>query len=298
MNRRRFLSLMGATAGTAMLPLPVLALSKEKLYQWRGILLGAETGFQLYHDDAGAAKAITQKAVKEILRLESIFSLYQGNSALSRLNKNSELNNAPHELVNLLKEAKYLSQVTHCAFDVTVQPLWQIYADSPHPSPSQLERALDKVSYEYIEISGNDIALKNGAQITLNGIAQGYITDRITRQLKAEGIRKTLVELGETHGIGQQWKIGLRTPQGEISEIISLQNKAVATSGGYGTPLGNGNHLLNPKTGQSAKHHKSVSIIASNATTADALSTGLSISSYEQAQKILQNLPNVQARFS
>ena len=298
MNRRRFMQMMGATAGAAILPMPLLAMQRDKLYQWRGILLGAETGFQLYHDDAGAAKDITLKAVKEIQRLESIFSLYQGNSAISQLNKKGQLSNAPIEMLELLNQANHFSQLTQGAFDVTVQPLWNLYAKNPQPTPAALHQTLATVGYENIEISGANITLHHNAQLTLNGIAQGFITDKITQLLKSEGITKTLVELGETHGLGKQWNIGLRTPHGEISEIISIENNAIATSGAYGTPLGDGNHLLNSKTGQSAKHHKSVSIIAPNATMADALSTGLSILPYAVATNILNKLPKVEARFS
>lgn len=298
MNRRRFIHMLGATAATAMLPLPALALSDEKRYRWRGILLGTEGGFQLYHEEAGAAKAITHKAVNEIRRLESIFSLYQSHSAVRRLNRDGVLHNAPTELVECLRQAQQISQLTNGAFDPTVQPLWQLYSAIPSPTPQQLDDTLKRVDYRHIEITDGAILLREKAKITLNGIAQGFITDRITTLLKAEGITRTLVELGETRGLGKAWQIGLRNAEGEIGNIITLENKSVATSGGYATPLGDSNHLLNPRTGQSAKHHKSVSIIANHATQADALSTALSILPYAEAMAIVNKLTQVEARFS
>ncbi|MDG1286139.1 MAG: FAD:protein FMN transferase [Rickettsiales bacterium] len=304
MNRRRFLTLMGATAGTAMLPMPLLAAIKDqKLYRWRGILLGAETGFQLYHEEAGAAKALIDKAVSEIQRLESIFSLYQANSALSKLNRDGYLHEAPNELTTLLTQANHYSQLTKGAFDVTVQPLWKLYSKHPSPTPKQLQETLAKIDYRHVEIDENSLRLAHQSQITLNGIAQGFITDHITQMLKTEGITNTLVELGETralggHADGRNWNIGLRDSAGDISDIVSLDNRALATSGAYGTALGQHHHLLNPHTGKSAKHHTSVSILAPNATLADALSTGLSIMPYAQARAIIHTLDNVEARFS
>ena len=73
--------------------------------------------------------------------------------------------------------------------------------------------------------------------ITLNGIAQGYITDKVTELLASFGISNTLVNMGEYRALGsknngEDWKIGIRNPDQtwKISQILPMQNMSVATS--------------------------------------------------------------------
>jgi thiamine biosynthesis lipoprotein len=122
--------------------------------------------------------------------------------------------------------------------------------------------------------------------VTLNGIAQGYITDRVTDLLKDAGLKSVLVELGETratgvHPDGRPWRIGIRNPEvpESLSRVIELSDAAIATSAGMGTAFedtGRHHHLFDPGSGLSAAHYLSVSVRAATATAADALSTTLS----------------------
>ena len=119
--------------------------------------------------------------------------------------------------------------------------------------------------------------------LTLNGIAQGYITDRITEQLKQAGLEHALVDMGEIRGLGmapgnRPWRVGLAGDQTEAVSLLSLDvhNQAVSTSSGSGTALsrdGSVTHLFNPANGQARPLYRSVSVVAGNATIADALST-------------------------
>jgi FAD:protein FMN transferase len=136
--------------------------------------------------------------------------------------------------------------------------------------------------------------------ITLNGIAQGYITDRIVDLLRQEGIDRSLVDMGEIRAIGSRpdgssWIVGLENPAapGDVARRIALDNQAVSTSGGYGTlldPAGRFNHIFDPATGASSWRYASVSVVAATATTADALSTAFSLLPVESVQPIVTQL--------
>ena len=99
--------------------------------------------------------------------------------------------------------------------------------------------------------------------LTLNGIAQGYATDRVVALLRAEGIERSLVDMGESRAVGARdegvpWRIGIADPDApeRVSETLELVDNAVATSGAYGfrfDPEGRFNHLLDPKSGGSAR---------------------------------------------
>jgi thiamine biosynthesis lipoprotein len=314
-TRRRFIRISAAAAGMAMLPggprLRALAADdpQGELRIWRGVALGADAMLQLHVPDPLEAGTLIERCLAEVSRLERIFSLYRDDSALSRLNREGRLDDPPIELVDLLGRAESFSRLTAGAFDVTVQPLWDVYAahfSAPDPDPAgppdaAIAAALRPVGHRAVEVGTEQVSFaRAGMAVTLNGIAQGYITDRIVDLLRGAGLDRCLVDMGETRTIGPRpsggpWQIGLEDPRspGSVAERIGIVNRAVATSGGYGTPFdadGRFNHLFDPATGRSSWRYLSVSVVAPEATTADALSTGFSLMPYEAIRSVVASL--------
>ena len=136
--------------------------------------------------------------------------------------------------------------------------------------------------------------------VTLNGIAQCYITDKVAQSLRDAGMDSVLLELGEARAIGARpggapWRIALADPMDplEIGGRLALSDAAVATSGGYGTPFdaaGRHNHLIEPRSGRSAPARRSVSVVAPTATIADAASTALALLPPAAAPSVLRRL--------
>ncbi len=134
--------------------------------------------------------------------------------------------------------------------------------------------------------------------ITLNGIGQGYITDRIADILLASGMDQALVDMGETRALGGRpdggpWLVGLEDPRspGQADQTVPLRDRAIATSGGYGTQFdaaGRFNHIFDPHTGAMCSRYLSVSVIAPSATMADALSTALALMPLEQTKRVVE----------
>lgn len=136
--------------------------------------------------------------------------------------------------------------------------------------------------------------------ITLNGIAQGYITDCITRLLRQGGLERALVDMGEIRGLDRRaapgdWQVGLADPRApqRILAAVPVRNQALATSGGYGTALdaaGRYTHLFDPRTGSAQPRYQSVSVMAPNAAMADALSTAFSQMPLQATAPIVRDL--------
>ncbi|KAA5612639.1 FAD:protein FMN transferase [Rhodovastum atsumiense] len=281
-----------------MAGLPLLAphaAPQPMLHVWRGSALGANAELQLHHPDPAEARRLIRDSLDEVARLERQLSLYQPDSALLRLNRDGALAAPPFDLLRLLAEAARFHALTDGAFDVTVQPLWDLYAghfaragaDPAGPPAEAVAAALDRVGQHRIHLDADQITLRPGTAITLNGIAQGYVTDRVVERLRANGITQALVDMGEAralggHPMGDAWQVGLEDPAapGQIAETIPLRNRAVATSGGYGTRFdaaGRFNHIFDPADGRSSWRYAAISVIAPDATTADALSTAFSL---------------------
>lgn len=293
-SRRRALSLIaGATALGPLNLIPKSAAAPEPV-RWNGVALGARSSLVLLHPDQVHARRSVAMVVREVQRLESIFSLYRQDSAINELNREGILAHPPLELVELLHKAALWSEWSVGAFDVTVQPLWDLYthhfqsanADPEGPSPHAIEQAAALVDYNAVEFDSHRVRLgRPSMSITLNGIAQGYITDRLWYILREEGFRDLLLDMGEIRGHGQSpaggpWRVGfkdaVRAPQ--ASKPIELRDRAIATSQTNGTtfePEGRYHHLFDPKSGRPQGRDRSVSVIARNAVNADACTTAL-----------------------
>lgn len=294
-TRRRFIGIAAASAmALAFLPArrAVAALTPTT---WQGVALGADAELRIYHPDAAAAQRLIDRALQELRRLERVFSLYRDDSALSVLNRQGFLDEPPADLLRLLSESRRYHRLTGGAFDPTVQALWQVYAQhfaqagaAPDgPLPATIAQAVSRVSYEAVVLDSGRIELNHPAMgVTLNGIAQGYITDRVTELLAQAGLDRALVDMGEIRGLDTrpvpgEWQVGLADPMApdQILASAPIRNHALATSGGYGTALdaaGRYTHLFNPRTGSAQPRYRSVSVMAPDATTADALSTAFS----------------------
>jgi FAD:protein FMN transferase len=293
MHRRRFITLSAAVAGLPVLPAG--SASGPMLHVWRGNVLGANAVLQLHHPDAGTARRLIGASLDEVARLERQLSLYRDDSALVRLNREGVLDDPPFDLLRVLDESARFHALTGGAFDVTVQPLWDLYAahfsqtdaDPAGPAAAAVAAAVARVGQDRIILDARRIVLAPGTVITLNGIAQGYVTDRVVDLLRRGGIAHALVDMGETRALGGHpdggpWHVGLEDPAapGQVAERIPLANRAVATSGGYGTQFdaaGRFNHIFDPASGQSSWRYAAVSVVAAEAATADALSTGFAL---------------------
>ena len=255
-------------------------------------MLGAEADMTLYAVDRGQAGAALDAALTECARLEAIFSLYQPDSALSRLNRDGRLDAAPFELLELVSQALALSAASGGTFDPTIQPLWRLLADHfarpgadpAGPSPAELAAIRPLIGHRNVVLEGRSIAFQRpGMQLTLNGIAQGYISDRVATLLESRGFAHALVNLGEARAIdrradGQSWRIGIPASDAHrrMTAEVDLASGAVATSAATGflfDATGRFNHLIDPTSCRCADPHGSITIVADTATIADGLST-------------------------
>ena len=126
--RRRAITIMGAFAGMPLLAGDRRAPAPAALYQWNGTSLGSPSRLLLYHPSRATAERVVALCTAEIERLERIFALYRDDSELACLNRDGRITAPSHDLLLVLSECGRLSGLSGGAFDVTVQPLWDVYA--------------------------------------------------------------------------------------------------------------------------------------------------------------------------
>lgn len=310
----RRLVLAGGAAGVVFWAIPKRAVSLDlpEPIIWRGQAMGAPAKIILYHPDRSTAERLLRESAQEAERLENIFSLYCSDSELTKLNRNGALASPSPDLVEVLRICHECWQASDGLFDPTVQPLWNClkkHFSQERPSPDGPSRqlwdeALAKVGFGHVLFDDNRIAFsKPSMSLTLNGIAQGYVTDRVTALLQRAGVEHALIDMGEYRALGSRadgtaWRIGIADLEAGAAaeEYIEIRNQALATSSFTGFQFdesGRFNHLLNPKTGFSAALYRRVTVLARDAARADAWATAFSLMDKHQIEAVIGSEPDM-----
>ena len=308
-SRRQALKIVAAAAAVpATIGGIRLLAPTAQFHTWNGEALGAMSSMMIWHPNADFARQTMARMLSEVARLDGIFSLYRSESELSRLNSEGIVANPSRDMVTVMEAGQLMAAASDGAFDPTVQRLWDVYARhfsvdyaSPSgPAQTEIDAARSLVDYRRIDVGRSAVRFATpGMSATLNGIAQGYITDRIADLLRNEGFEHVVIELGETrvlgdHPEGGPWRVGLRDQNGATDRMVNLEDGALAMSGGYGTvfdPSGRNHHLFDPSTGRSADRLLDVVVSYPRAMEADALATALFVAGEERAPGILAHYP-------
>ena len=283
LTRRRFIA-VSAAAGLA----PASAAFGSTAV-WRGIALGAHVELRISDMTRADAAPIFASVVDEISRLEKIFSLYRPDSDINRLNHQGFLEAPPAELLQVLSLATAIHRATDGAFDPTIHVLWRHLADAARtgmtPIPADVGGYKEMVGWSAVHFDSSRVFFdRRGMAITLNGIAQGFITDKIAAKLRAFGVGNVLVDMGELYGQGTgpnagPWSAAIADPNGGPSmHRVILRDRALATSAPLGTVLdksGKVGHIIDPRSCLPTAGLKQVSVSAESAAVADGLSTAL-----------------------
>lgn len=273
------------------------------------MLFGADVSVSLHGlASEKQAKELSKRCFDEMRRLEQMFSLFAPDSLICRLNRQGLLEDCPDEFAELIAKSNELHKLTDGAFDITIQPLWKAMDDHDFltgpMADERMKDALSKVNGKHVRVEERKVWFsKTGMGITLNGIAQGFITDAVTRLLQDHGVERALVNMGEyraigSHPEGRQWNLGIRAPEAgdDAAMIDSLSLKrgqALAVSGGYGYAFDSDqrhHHLLHPGTGMSMPADRSIAVTAPTATLADAVSTACAVLDDAAARQLCSTL--------
>lgn len=271
LSRRKFLIAASAAGFSGGLGTLIATGNPSPTYVWRGAALGGEASVALYDADEAHAQEALSAVASEIDRLENIFSLHREASEISRLNADGKLDSASRDLFEVLTAARNWRQKTEGAFNPLVQPMWQAAAAGAEITQPLLDAAKGEI------FLSDSIRLPQGGRVTLNGIAQGRIADRVTEILASRGFDNVVIDAGELRLPGTERRAVGIAP---LKSVISVCGVAIATSEPKSLvfePKTFRHHLIDPRTGASPRHWESISVLAPTAEMADALSTAFAI---------------------
>jgi thiamine biosynthesis lipoprotein len=257
-------------------------------------------------------------AFEQLQRVDALMSAHNPESELGKINRlaSNQPVKVSESTFNVLQRAVHFSRLTDGAFDVTVGALidlWRESADANHlPSSQQIMMARSKVGYQNLLLDANNMTVHfavDGMKLDLGGIAKGYAIDKAVEAMKSAGARGGMVDVGgdiRCFGIAvgrkKHWLIGLQDPNVADERIIltlKLSDSAVTTSGDYRRFVvidgKKHSHIIDTSTGQSSKELSSVTVIASNATDADALATAVSVLGQKKGLELIESLTDTEA---
>jgi FAD:protein FMN transferase len=274
-----------------------------------GSALGTQVRIGGWDADDERVDAALKAGIERLGELERALSLALRDSELSQLNANGSLQQPSQDLRRVLACADQVWRRTGGAFDVTVQPLWEVFWQAHQlghlPSRDLVAEAQARVGWHKVSVTLWGIRLLDGVRLTLNGLAQGYVADEVLAAMQRCGLSHGLVDAGEwaamgEHPDGRPWRVGIQHPRlmGELLGTVELRGGGLATSGDYRTsftPDHAAHHVFDPRTGWSPAAWSSVSVLSPSAMLADALSTALMVLNEEKGREAVESWHGVEA---
>jgi FAD:protein FMN transferase len=264
-------------------------------------LLGTFVVITAYAASEEQGHSAINAAFDEIRRVDSVFSIHQSDSELSRLNASRGPVAVSDELFKVVARALAIAAETDGAFDPTVAPLVQLWGflwkEHRFPNSNDLAAALPRVNYRLVELDPRQRTicfLTNGVSLDLNAIAKGYAVDCAIEKLRSLGITNALVRAGgDLRVIGSPpgetgWTVQLEDPNKSGKRAsIRLRDQALSTSGSYENFfMRDGrrySHIFDPRTGFPVEGVASCAVIVPTCTESDAWSTALFVLGAERA---------------
>lgn len=298
---------------SAARPVPRAAQPVGGWMQREQTVMGTSVSVQLWADDRPRGEAAMAAVMAEMQRIERAYSPHRSDSELSLLNAlaGQQPVRVSEELFELVIRALSFSRLSRGAFDISYAAAGRLYdyRAGVAPDDAALQRAVEVIGWQHIEAVPMTRTLRfarPGMAIDLGGFAKGHAVDRSVAILQRHGIRHALVSAGGDSRVlgdrrGRPWTVAIRDPRnGEgIVAVLPLEDVALSTSGDYERFFERDgvrhHHLLDPRTGRSPRHVRSVTIVAEDGLTAEALGKTVFVLGIDEGLAIVERLPGADA---
>lgn len=271
-----------------------------------------------YYDEEG--RDFQQEIDSIFHAVDMSVNLWVDSSVICKVNRNEEVA-LDQIFIENFEMAQRAAAISNGYFDPTISPLvsaWGFSAKKPHlpPLTSHLIDSLKQlVDYRKVRIEDGKLIKENPAmKLDFNAIAQGYTTDLVGALLEAKGIKSYIVDVGGeifargTKPDGKPWVVGIEKPSADwdservVQQRVELEDKGIVTSGSYRKYVERDgkrySHCIDPMTGYPVEHNLlSATVIAENATWADALASICMVMGMERSLELIKTLDGVEAYY-
>lgn len=296
MDRKTFLkysSLVGvaAVAGSVK-PISDCMRFNPKLYKVTDSrnLMGTFVNLTVLHESAIMAEEAIGQAFQEMAKVCRLLTRFESDSAIGVLNRDGFLQDFPPEVYTVVSKSGQVHYLSGGVFDITVAPLLKLYqecfeATAGPPDRKRILESLKLVDGQAVVLNRQSIRFnREGMNITLDGIAKGFVVDCGAGVLETLHIEHGLINAGgDLRAIGGKnhrnpWRVAIQDPaqRNGVIDLVDLNEGAIATSGNYEIYFDQDklyHHIIRPDTGLSPSEVSSVTVRSDSTMDADALST-------------------------
>jgi thiamine biosynthesis lipoprotein len=277
------------------------------------VIMGTAIRVELWSDERATGEAAIDAVMAEMHRIDRTMSPHKPDSELSRINRDAAVGPVvlSAEMTRLVARAIAFSALSDGAFDITYASVGHLYdyRRGIQPTDDERVRACAAVGYRNLQL---DIAARTlrfareGVRIDLGGFAKGHAVDNAVAILRQRGIVHAIVSAGgDSHVLGDRrgrpWTIAIRDPRraGEVVAVLPLEDVAISTSGDYERFFMHDgvrcHHVIDPRTGASASSVRSVTILADDGLTTEALSKSVFVLGVAQGLALIESMPGIDA---
>lgn len=276
-------------------------------------IMGTAIGVELWCEDRARGEEAMAAVMDEMHRIDRAMSPFKPESELSLVNREafSRPVRVSEEMFELVSRAIEFSRLSGGAFDITYASVGHLYdyRRGIKPTDEQIAKARAAVGWRHLLLDRHSRTIRfarEGVMIDLGGFAKGHAVDNATDILEYRGIRHAFVSAGGDSRVigdrrGRPWTIGIRHPrrEGEVIAMLPLEDVAISTSGDYERYFEEGgvrcHHVIDPQTGKSPDHIHSVTILAPDGLTTEALSKTVFVMGVRRGMQLIETLGGVDA---
>ncbi|MCY7314324.1 MAG: FAD:protein FMN transferase [Rubrivivax sp.] len=276
-------------------------------------IMGTAIRVELWAEDRHAGEAAAAAVMDEMHRVDRAMSPHKPNSELCRINREAARRSVPlsEEMTRLIARAIDFSRLSGGAFDITYAAAGQLYdyRKQVRPDAAALQAARSLIGWQQLELDAQGRTLRfarEGVRIDLGGFAKGHAVDNAVALLAKRGIKHAHVSAGGDSRVlgdrrGRPWSIAIRDPRrlAEVVAVLPLEDVSISTSGDYERYFDAGaervHHVIDPATGNSASGVRSVTILAADGLTSEALSKAVFVMGVTEGLALVERHGGVDA---
>jgi thiamine biosynthesis lipoprotein len=276
-------------------------------------IMGTSIHVELFGKDERAANVAIDAVMAEMQRIDGAMSTYKASSELSRINRDAARMpvHVSEEMFDLLARALEFSRLSDGAFDITYAAAGHLYdyRERIRPSEEQLAQARQAIGWRHLVLHEADRTVRftqPDVRLDLGGFAKGHAVNNAAAILHKHGVKHGAVAAGGDSRVigdrlGRPWTVGVRDPRrpGQVVALLPLEDAAVSTSGDYERFFeADGerhHHVIDPRTGKSARGVHSVTVIGPEGLVTEALSKIVFVLGVEQGMKFVEAMPGTDA---
>lgn len=276
-------------------------------------IMGTAIRVELWADERRMGELAAAAVMDEMHRIDRCMSPHKPTSELCRINREAGRQPVPlsDEMYRLIEQALGFSRLSGGAFDISYAAVGRLfdYRSGQRPDAATLQAARARIGWQHLHLDPQARSLRFGMEgmcIDLGGFAKGHAVDRATALLQRRGITQAMVSAGgDSRAIGDHrgrpWSVAIRHPRrpGEVVAVLPLEDTSISTSGDYERYFEEDgqrhHHLIDPATGLSPASVHSVTILAADGLTSEALSKAVFVLGAQRGLALVETLPGIDA---